>query len=396
SGLWLASCLAAMVNPYGWRAFTYPFRLAFTSRSATRTLLLEWLPPFQPGGLRAPLYPWAIGLFAVAAVIMLAGRLSQQRRRNLSALGLGLLTLAMSLQSRRFVAFFGLAQVLVVAQAWRVVAARLASRRLVSRRAPARRHPLLELAVPLVLLAVAGWQLAPYPLGPSAFDPLSWASRMPVDSVNFMEVNGLQGNVFVYFLWGGYLHWRTAGRLRVHFDTRSDTLFADETMREHEHVTDLAWDALSIVERSGAEMVLWPMSSPAFRGLVQQLEGSGRWQPVYRDGVSVLLVRSDVALPTPLRPTPDSAYHWWALGRQALDGQRLDEAVVALERALAEDPRLWPACQELAIARAVQGDREATLRTVDRCRAIFPDLQLDVDQLLQRGATALPRRGGTG
>jgi hypothetical protein len=246
------------------------------------------------------------------------------------------------------------------------------------------------------VIAVAGWQLAPYPLGPRAFDPLSWASRMPVDSVSFMEENGLQGNVFAYYLWGGYVHWRTAGRLRVHFDTRSDTLFADETMREHEHVTSLAWDAPSIVERSGADMVLWPMSSPAFRRLVQQLEATGHWQPVYRDGVSVLLVRNSVTLPTPLRPTPDSGYHWWALGRQALDSQRLAEAVPALEHALAEDPHLWPACQDLAVAQAVQGDREATLRTVDRCRAIFPDLQLDVDQLLERATTARQRGGGKG
>lgn len=396
AGLWLASCLAALVNPYGWRAITYPFRLAFTSRSATRTLLEEWLPPFQPGGLRAPLYPWAIGLFAVAAVIMLAGRRPRPWRQNLAALGLGLLTLAMSLESRRFVPFFGLAQVLVVAQAWRVVAAKRASRRTDSRKTTTALNPLLKLAVPLVLIAVAGWQLAPYPLGPRAFDPLSWASRMPVDSVSFMEANGLEGNVFAYYLWGGYIHWRTAGRLRVHFDTRSDTLFADETMREHEHVTSSAWDAPSIVERSGADMVLWPMSSPAFRRLVQQLEGSGHWQPVYRDGVSVLLVRNNVTLPTPLRPTPDSAYHWWALARQALDTKRLAEASVALEHALAEDPHLWPACQDLAVAWAVQGNREATLRTVDRCRAIFPDLQLDVDQLLERGAAALQHRGGTG
>ena len=115
-----------------------------------------------------------------------------------------------------------------------------------------------------------------------------------------------------------------------------------------------------------------------------------RWWPIYRDGVSTLLVRSDVALPGELRPTPDSGYHWWAVGRQALDEQRLDDAASALERALEADPRLWPACQELALVRSAQGDREATVRTVDRCRAIFPDLQLDADELLKRGARARP------
>jgi hypothetical protein len=381
AGLWLASCLAILVNPYGWRAITYPFRLAAASRSATRTLLLEWLPPFEPGGLRAPLYPYAIGLFVAAAAILLIRRPPGQWRRNLSALGLGLLTLAMSLQSRRFIPFFGIALALVAAQAWRAVAPALTSRRSKA----ARPHLLRRMAIPLVLLALAGWRLAAYPLGPRAFDPLSWASRMPIDSLNFMEANGLRGNVFVYYLWGGYVHWRSGGGLRVHFDPRSETVFSDQTIREHEHVVSLTWSAASIVDRSGAEFVLWPVSSPAFRGLIQQLVGSQRWRPLYRDGVSVLLVRSDVAVPAQLQPTPDSGYHRWALARKALDEQRLDEATAALEHALAKDPWLWPACQDLAIARAVQGDRAATLQTVDRCRAIFPDLLLDADELLKQG-----------
>jgi len=127
------------------------------------------------------------------------------------------------------------------------------------------------------------------------------------------------------------------------------------------------------------------MNSPAFRGLVQKLMQSRRWWPIHRDGVSILLVRSDVTLPGELRPTPDSGYHWWAVGRQAMDEQRLDDAAGALERALEADPRLWPACQELALVRSAQGDREATVRTVERCQAIFPDLQLDADELLKRG-----------
>lgn len=381
AALWLASCLAVLVNPYGWRAITYPFRLAAVSRSATRTLLLEWLPPFEPGGLQAPLYPYAIGLFAVAAVILLIRRPPGQWQRNLSALGLGFLTLAMSLQSRRFIPFFGIAMALVAAQAWRALVPALSSSR---RSRAARPRPLLRLAVPLVLLVLAGWRLAPYPLGPRAFDPLTWESRLPIDSMDFMESNGLRGNLFAYYLWGGYVDWRAAGRLRVDFDTRSETVFSDQTIREHEQVVKLSWNATSIIDHSGAEFVLWPENSPAFRGLVQQLVGSQRWRPLYRDGVSVLLVRSDVALPAHLQPTPDSGYHRWALARQELDAQRLDEGTADLENALAKDPWLWPACQDLAIARAVQGDRAATFQTVDRCRAIFPDLQLDADELLKR------------
>lgn len=385
AGLWLSCVLATILNPYGWRAISYPLRLASAGRSATRTLLSEWLPPFEPGGLRAPLYPAAIGVFALAAAILivLLVRNPPQRRRNLAALGLGLLTLAMSLASRRFVPFFGIAAALAAAQAWLAIAPALTSKRAAPRR-PVQTRP-WRLAVPLILTLFAGWRLAAYPLGPAAFDPLTWTSRLPIDSVNFMEANGLKGDVFVYYLWGGYVHWRTAGNLRVHFDTRSETVFPDDVIIQHQHVATLAGDAESIVERSGAQYVLWPMSPPALRGLVQKLTQSRRWWPVYRDGVSMLLVRSDVTLPGELRPTPDSGYHWWAVGRQAMDEQRLDDAAAALEHALDADPRLWPACQELALVRSAQGDREATVRTVDRCQEIFPDLQLDADELLKRG-----------
>ena len=329
--------------------------------------------------MNAPLYPAAIGLFAVAAIVLLVRRRPRHRRSDLAALALGLLTLAMSLKSRRFIPFFGIALAVTAAQAWLA----LAPTRLKARRPTSNRPPWRRLAVPSALLVLAAWRLAPYPLGPSAFDPVSWASRLPVDSLNFIEANDLRGNVFVYYLWGGYVHWRTAGSLRVHFDTRSETVFPDEIMREHERVTKLGWDAAQIVDQSAAELVLWPMNSPAFRGLVQQLERSGRWRRVYRDGVSALLVRSSVTLPAPLRATPDSGVHWWALGRQALDEQHVDEAATDLEHALAMAPRLWPACQDLAIARAAQGNREVTVHTVERCRAIFPDLQLDVDELMK-------------
>jgi len=147
--------------------------------------------------------------------------------------------------------------------------------------------------------------------------------------------------------------------------------------------------AAGIVERSPASFVLWPLSSPAFRGLVQQLQTAG-WRTLYRDGVSILLARPAAKLPDQLLPTPESAYHSWALGRQALDEGRLAEGATHFERALEQDPRLWPACQELAVAYAGAGDAERAHATVRRCRAIFPDLQLDVvEQML----TNPPTRG---
>ena len=376
--LWLGCCLASLLNPYGLQALTYPLGIAARDRSATRDLLSEWRPPFVPGDLHSPLLPWAIGVFALAAAILLVRGWRGDRRRGAAALGLGVLTLAMAMASRRFVPLFSIAQALTAGVALASLLGERTRREVAGRVA----RPLLAAAVPLILLLAASWRLADYPLDRRAFDPLSWASRMPVDTVTFMEVNGLSGNVFAYYLWGGYLHWRTAGALQVHFDPRSETVFADATMREHARVVRGDAAAAAIVERSPARFVLWPLNSPEFRGLVERLERSGRWRRLYRDGVSVLLARSSLPLP-PLVATPDSAYRSWALGRQALDDQRLAAATDHLERALREQPRLWPACQELAMAHAARGDAARAHATVERCQEIYPDLQLDVvDRIL--------------
>lgn len=382
--LWLACCGATLLNPYGWNALTYPLRLAFAARSASRTVIYEWLSPFVPGGVHSPLYPASIGVFAAAAlVLLLTGGLRRQRRWTLISLGLGALTLAMSLQSRRFVPFFGMSMSLVAALALPFLAAFF--RRGQPRRTAAR--PAWSAVAALAALAFGIYRLAPYPLTARAFDPLSWTSRMPVEALDFMEVNRLSGNVFAYFIWAGYVDYRTAGRLRVHLDPRSETVFDDETQRRHYDVVRLrpGWDR--VLEESGAQYLLWPMESDARKAMIASLERSGRWRRLYRDGVSVLLVRSDVQLPEPLRPTPESGYRSWALARQALDRQDHAEAEAHLERALEQAPDLWPVCQDLAGLHALRRDAARTRRTVERCHRIFPDPYLSVESLLPERRT---------
>jgi Tfp pilus assembly protein PilF len=87
-------------------------------------------------------------------------------------------------------------------------------------------------------------------------------------------------------------------------------------------------------------------------------------------------------LPAPLRTTPDSAFRSWARGRQAMDEGRYAEAAAELERALAQDPRLWPACHSLAVAEVMLHDRPAVEQTVERCRRIFPFPYLTAEKLL--------------
>ncbi|HEV2843976.1 MAG TPA: hypothetical protein VG477_03950, partial [Thermoanaerobaculia bacterium] len=316
--LWLACIVAACINPYGWTVFSFVFKLATSSGTPSRTTLYEWLPPWVPGGIEAPLFPWAVALGVASALPLLRPALRSPRDgAALASLGLALLTLAMSLQSRRFIPFFAIAQSLLAAQA---------AGRLFRARTATPRRLAASAALAVALLGVAVWRLAPYPLTSRAFDPLSWASQMPVESVSFLEANGIAGNLFAYHLWGGYIEHRAAGRLKVHYDPRAETVFDPEIARQHFRVLEGKPGWQDELARTGAGLVLWPMYEARERAMGEELSRSPRWQPLYRDGVSLLLARRGFPLPQPLRETPDSAYRSWARGRQAMDERRYADA----------------------------------------------------------------------
>jgi hypothetical protein len=379
AALWVACVVAACINPYGWSVFSFVFKLATTTSTPSRTTLYEWLPPWVPGGIQAPLFPWAVALGVASALALLRPALRPPRDgAALASLGLALLTLAMSLQSRRFIPFFAIAQSLLAAQA----VARLFLSWLKVEGPAATRRAAAGAVLALALLGVAIWRLAPYPLDSRAFDPLSWASQMPVESVSFLEANGIAGKLFAYHLWGGYIEYRAAGRLKVHYDPRAETVFRPETQRQHFRVLEgkPGWE--DELDRTGADLVLWPMYEAQDRALGQELARSPRWRPIYRDGVSLLLARQGFPLPATLRETPDSAYRSWARGRQAMDERRYADAAAELERSLQQDPRLWPACHSLAVTRVMLKDRQAVVDTVERCQRIFPFSYMTVDSLL--------------
>jgi hypothetical protein len=300
-GLWLACLLATLVNPFGWEGWLYPLRLAFAASSASRTTLVEWLPPSVPGGIRSPLYPAAIALCVVAAVALVAaGAWKTRRRETLATLGLAALTLAMAQQSRRFIPLFAVSQALVAALAAGELAAARARRaaagvhRVLSRRARAK----LELAALALALAAGAVRLAPQPLGPRAFATVTRLDTLPVAALDFMTENRLAGNVFTQLLWGGYVRYRTPV-LPVFMDPRSETVYPETVQRPYFRVYFGQPGWRQVVDGSRADYFLWPVNSDARRAMAAELVASGGWDEVYRDDVAVLLARRGAPLPPP-------------------------------------------------------------------------------------------------
>ena len=342
--------LACLINPNGPGAFVQPILYALRPSSPFHGIG-EWLPPFRPGGIQSALYPWAIAAFIVGALVLFGAR---EQKGRWVAIAIGVMTLAMSLQSRRFVPVFAFAMTLTVAPALAKLVGPLV------RRIPA--------VIPLAAAtALAAGLLLRFPQRSYAFHYLVAESTFPVETMNFVEVNQLRGRLFTDWGFGGYVHFRSDGALRVFADGRASAVFDDRVAMDYlkVHRGEPGW--LGIVERSGAEYFLWPRKGS---NNVRELLASGRWRQIYEDAFSVLLVRTDVALP-PLRPTADSAYRRLALGVGAFRQRKFDAARQEFSKALERMPWNAAACDLLARSDNMRGNvgRDPT---VERCQALFP------------------------
>lgn len=387
--LWLACLAVCLCNPNGPDAYVFSLHYALNPKSAYLRIG-EWKPLWEEGGIRDALYFPAIALFAGAAGLTFALRLQRKNPRlTYTGLALALLTLAMSLKSRRFIPLFGIAQSLVLGPVLAAAAERL-GRRLGSARPRLSRRAWLGYVPPAAAAVLGLLWLRPYPLSSRAFLYLTSQDGFPVEALNLAEVNHLRGKLFAYYEWGGYVDLRSDGDLQVFIDGRADTVFDDPTYRRYARVHNLGPGWEGIVEESGADFFLWPRQ----RKQVEALRESGKWRVLYADHVAALLVRADaqVATPEPLLPSPESPWRELALGWRASGGKHWDVAKQHFQLALQAMPNLRAACEWLANAEAHADGVKAAEATLDRCQAAFPDRERRKELLahFQARAEGLP------
>ena len=386
--LWLACLAACLVNPGGPDAYVFSLHYAINPGSPYLRIG-EWRPPWDAGGIRSALYFPTIGLFALAvAGTLVTGLQRKHPRLTFTSLALALLTLAMSLKSRRFIPLFGIAQALVLAPALAGLTARLGQT--LARRWPRLQRPLpWRLALPAAALGLGVWWLAPYPLSSRAFFYLTSQDNFPVEALNVVEANKLSGRVFSFYEWGGYVDLRTNGTLQVFIDGRADTVFSDKTYLRYMRVLNQAKDWEKTLDESGADYFLWPKRLP---GQTTALRDSGKWRTLYADHNATLLIRADLPKPQPWLPSEDSPWREVELGWHASNVRDFPKAERHFQRALELMPNLRPACERLANVQA-RSDRLAEAEaTLDRCQKIFPDpaRRKELLAIFRNRAEALP------
>jgi len=367
--LWLVCLVVCLLNPNGPDAYVFSLHYAVNPKSAYLRIG-EWKPLWEEGGIRDALYFPAVGVFLVALALTFAMRLQRKHvRLTYTSLALGLLTLAMSLKSRRFIPLFGIAQSLVLAPVLEVGLARIRER--LARGWPGlSQRPGIKLVMPGAALMVGIALLWQYPLSSCAFLYLTSLDGFPVEALNVAEVNQLRGKVFAYYEWGGYVDLRTDGGLQVFIDGRADTVFDDQLYRRYSRVHNAAPGWEKVIDESGADYVLWPRQH---HKQVEVLRASGNWRPLYADHVAALLVRADRPSPGPILPSPDSAWRELTLGWRASGAQDWTAAKTNFEHALEKMPNLRAACEWLANAQSHTDGIPAAAATLDRCQKLFPD-----------------------
>ena len=358
----LVCLLACTLNPSGVKTFLYPLTYAFDTTSPYRGLG-EWLPPFKPGGIRSPLFFVAMWLPALGLLYALP-RVRRSVGVPWEGLALTLLTLAMALTSRRFIPLFGISLAVMLAP----LAGLLLRATRVERFAP---------AAALAVLLYAGYRLAPYPLQAApAFHYLTAEYSYPEDMLNFIAANDIGGRVYALYNWGGYIHWRTDGRIRVFIDGRADTLFDADAYHHYVGVLASRPGWIDALEQSGAEFVLWPHHRGSGERKLQALVQTGRWRPLYRDSVGWLLASSRVALPEKLQPSPDTPARDLTIAQvSALDGE-IDTAIQFAEKSHRARPWHKGACNLLAALHRQRGEEGRAAAVIAECRAYFPSSML--------------------
>ena len=358
----LACVLVCLLNPDGVNIFTLPLEYALNADSPYRSLA-EWRSPFEGGGIRSSLYLYTLVLGAALAASWVLPSLRRRVPLLPEALAFALLTAAMSATSRRFIILWAMGFALLLAP----FAAALLRQRLL--------RPLLW---PVLLAAFAwgGVRLAPYPLRADvAYHYLTAEYVYPHAIADFVEINGLQGNTFAYYNWGGFLHWRSDGALKVFLDGRANTLFDDPTYLDYLTVLGAQPGWIERIEQSGAELFLWPRSGRGER-LHQGLLQTRRWRLLYEDARGRLLAHESFALPRTLRHPRGSLASDLSNVVAALRRNDTQAALSAASRA--HDRRPWDhgACTWLKRSLQVAGREAEADAVIAGCRDWFPSRYL--------------------
>jgi hypothetical protein len=295
---WVASAVATLANPFGWRLHVHIYRYL------SDRYLMNRIDEFQSPDFHG----WAQRCFAAILLLVLVAFVGQRSKLRLSHLLVVLLAAYAGFYSSRNLPVSAMLLVLIAGPilwqnfvslseqpaAWqwlRSGAARIVdfSDRMGAQEMLLRGHlwPVVAVALALAICLQGGW-LASRQLIHAEFDP----QKVPAAAVSFLQDDIAQQQrhtepVFSTDAWGGYLIYRMYPARKVVVDDRHD-LYGSDRIRQYLILTQAEPGWRDVLEKWQIRTALLPAGS-TLTNLLRELPQD--WRVAYEDKVAVVFER---------------------------------------------------------------------------------------------------------
>lgn len=272
--LWvgLASALASLVNPYGWKLHAHVY--AYLSNR----FLMDHIEEFQSPNFHGV----AQKCFLLLLLITIGSLATRVRELRVSEVLTVLLAVYTALYSSRNIPVSSVLLVIIVGPLLPEISAGF-FHRMSTVESELRGHlwPIVAVVATL-LVAINHGRVGSGQWMDAHFDP----ARMPVEAVNALDHQKIDGPILTPDYWGGYMIYRLYPRARVAVDDRHDFYGADffKLYLRMMHV-DFGWD--EFLQRYKPQYVLLPRESP----LANMLMKTAGWKVVHLDEISMTFRR---------------------------------------------------------------------------------------------------------
>jgi tetratricopeptide (TPR) repeat protein len=273
----LAVGAASLINPNGYKVFTFPFMVTgqeFYDIAEFQQLSFSSLIGY---GFR---YTWGFSLLLVSAAIIF---LYKWRKPDLTELLIFFFFLLMLVKGIRFTAEFSIAVAPIVARGYSGMVSRPGARY-------AKVHEGLLcgfiLAALVVVFYASIYNSKIYAFGLGLKDRV-----FPENAVDFLKENGIRGNMYNSQVYGGYLSWRFFPDKKVFIDGRweiYEQAFISDSLEARNNPD--VWER--VVKKHDIDWVILEYSRDySGKERINHLVGDPRWALVYWDRVAVVYAR---------------------------------------------------------------------------------------------------------
>jgi hypothetical protein len=283
------SAAATLVNPYGFKLHVHIYRYL------SNRFLMDHIDEFQSPNFHYVAQKCFAGLLLLTLVSLAAKKDKASASQGLVVL----FAVYAGLYASRNIPVSSLLLILVIGPWLSDGMENLAGKVSIRWRRPAstsflRRMETIELSLrghlwPIAAIALTCWiaahggKLGARPLMDAHFD----AKRFPVQAVDYLEKQGVQGPLVSPDYWGGYLIYRLYPRVRMVVDDRHD-FYGEEFLKSYLKMMHVEPGWGDFLQQHQVRSVAVPKGS----ALANVLAETTGWQPIYGDDVTIVFVRA--------------------------------------------------------------------------------------------------------